>query len=56
MYDRFNIYINKIIPADIFKKTFCPGYARFSLIKKKKRDKYLNYLTISEYLKIIKKM
>ena len=53
MFDRFNIYINKIIPADIFKKTFCPEYARFSLIKKKERDKYLKYKTISEYLKII---
>lgn len=30
MHDKYGIYINKVIPKELFKKTWCPDYARYT--------------------------
>ncbi len=51
VYQKFGIYIEKVVPEKLFKKTWCPEVARYSLVQKKPVAKYVNCRNINEFLK-----
>lgn len=50
LYNRFHIYVNKVIPDKLFSKTFLPEKERFSRKKKILREKYKNLKTLKEII------
>lgn len=51
MYQKYGIYINKIVPADLFKITWVPELARLTPKKKQIVEKYKNIKSLNEILK-----
>jgi len=51
VFFRFGIYINKVVPEKLFKKTFVPEVCRFTLKQQKPVKKYANIKTITKFLK-----
>ena len=49
VYDKYKIYIEKIIPQDLMKKTFVVEYARYTEKLKRIRDMYKNTPTFNEW-------
>ena len=52
MYQKYEIYVEKIVPEKLFKKTWVPEICRLSPKLKKPVKKYINVPIISEFLKI----
>lgn len=46
--EKYNIYINKVIPEKFFKLTWVPEKCRFSPKQKKLRQKYVNMKTLKD--------
>jgi len=51
VYQKYGIYINKIVPVDLFKTTWVPELARFTPKKKQIVEKYKNLKLLNEILK-----
>ena len=51
LYDKFDVYVNKIIPDELFLKTWVPELCRYTEVKKDVKKKFRNTPTIKEYLK-----
>jgi hypothetical protein len=51
MHEKHGIYVEKIVPEDFFKKTFCPEGARRTKVKGIPRKKYFYMTTVDEFLK-----
>jgi len=49
VYQKFGIYINKVVPEKLFKNTWCPESARLSPKMKQVRKKYAKCKTLKEY-------
>ena len=50
-YDKFDIYIEKIVPEKFFKKTWVPEQVRLTPKQKKPVKKYIGVPVISEFIK-----
>lgn len=50
VYDKFDTYIEKIVPEKLFKKTWVPEIARLSPKIKKPVKKYIGVKTINEFM------
>jgi hypothetical protein len=50
VYDKFDIYIEKIVPEKFFKKTWVPEEARLSPIARTPVKKYIGVKTIKEFM------
>jgi hypothetical protein len=50
-WDKFDSYIEKIIPEKFFKKTWVPEIARLTPVKKQPVKKYIGVKTITEFIK-----
>ena len=50
VYQRANLYINKLVPDDLFKETFVPIAELYTKKTHKLREKYLTYNTIDQYI------
>jgi len=48
--EKYNIYVEKIIPNELFKKTWVPKSCRLTLKTKKKIKKYALLKTVEEFL------
>lgn len=53
VYQIHNIYVQKIVPQDLFKLTFCPQLARLTPKKKQVVEKYKNFKNITDIIKEI---
>lgn len=51
MFDKYNIYVNKVIPEKIFKLTWVPEKCRYTDKKKELKKKYLNFKLIEDLVK-----
>ena len=49
-WDKFEVYVEKIVPDKLFKKTWCPEICRYSPVKKQPVKKYIGVKNISEFL------
>lgn len=56
MYDKFDIYVHKVVPKDFFKATWVPEGARYSPKLKKERKVYKGFKTVGEYLELNPKL
>lgn len=50
LYDKHGVYVQKIVPEKLFKKTWCPDLVRYTPKTGKLRKKYLKCKTIKEFL------
>jgi len=50
VYQKYGIYIEKIVPERFFKKTWCPDICRFSPKKKQPVKKYIGVPTVLEFI------
>jgi len=50
VWDKFGIYVEKIVPEKLFKKSWVPEECRLTPIQKKPVKKYVGVKTISEFL------
>lgn len=51
VYHLYKIYIQKIVPQDLFKKTWCPELAKLTPKKKQVVEKYKNLKSIKDIIK-----
>jgi hypothetical protein len=51
VYVKYGVYVEKIIPEKLFKKTWCPVVCRWSPKKKQPVKKYIDASDINEFLK-----
>lgn len=52
VYDKYEIYIEKIVPEKLFKETWVPEIARLSPKRKQPVKKYIGCKTIDEFIKL----
>ena len=50
MYDKHGVYVHKVVPEKLFKKTWCPELVRYTPKTGKLRKKYIKCKTIKEFL------
>ena len=50
VYQKYGVYINKIVPVDLFKNLWCPEKARYSPKKKLVVEKFKNFKNINDIL------
>lgn len=50
VYKEYNIFVNKVVPSDLFIKTWVPESCRLSPKLKKPRKKFVHCLNIGQYL------
>jgi len=50
-WDKFGVYVEKIIPEKLFKKSFVPEICRLTPKKRQPVKKYINTKTIAEYVR-----
>ena len=50
MMQKHGIYVNKVVPEKLFKKTWCPEACRYTGVKKQPVKKFIGCKTIKEYL------
>ena len=55
MFDKHNIYVNKVIPEKLFKKYFCPDECKLTRVMKKPKKKYASFLDFQSWLKTLPK-
>lgn len=51
VYEKFGVYVNKVVPEKLFKATWCPKEARLTPKTKQVKKKYAKCRTIEEFLK-----
>jgi len=51
VFQLYNVWVNKVIPDELFKKTFVPDKLRNSPKTGKPLQKYKKFLTVNEWLK-----
>lgn len=54
VYDKYRIYINKVVPEKLFKETWVPEACRFTPKQNKPVKKYIGCRTVNQYLTHIK--
>ena len=54
VYQKNDIYIEKVIPVKLFTKTWCPDACRFTPKKKQPVKKYIEVSTIEEFIEGVK--
>lgn len=50
MYDKYGVYVNKVIPEEFFNETWVPVQARYTAKTKKEKKKYLKFRSINDFL------
>jgi len=50
LYDKHGVYVNKVIPEELFKKTWVPENARRTPAKQQLKKKYIGFPSIGDYL------
>ena len=50
VYEKFGVYVNKVVPEKLFKATWCPKEARLTPKTKQIKKKYAKCRTIEEFL------
>jgi hypothetical protein len=50
VYEKYEVYVNKVVPEKLFKATWCPALARLTPKTKQEKKKYSKCKTIAEYL------
>ena len=50
-YEKYGVYVNKVIPEKLFKSTWCPQGARLTSKTRQIKKKYAKCKTIEEFLK-----
>lgn len=50
VYQKSNLYINKLVPDDLFRETFVPKLELYTKKTHKLREKYLTFKTIDQYI------
>lgn len=51
IYQKYGIYITKIVPDDLFELTWCPELCRLTPVKKQPIEKYKDFKKLSSILK-----
>jgi hypothetical protein len=51
VYAKYGVYIEKIVPEKLFKKTWCPKVCRYTPKKKQPVKKYINVPDIYDFLR-----
>lgn len=51
LYNKYQIFVNKVIPDKLYEYSFLPSLERYSPKKKQLREKYKHLLTLEEILK-----
>ena len=50
-WDKFGVYVEKIVPEKLFKKSWVPEVCRYTPVKRDPVKKYIRVKTISEYVR-----
>ena len=50
-YEKYGVFVNKVIPEKLFKSTWCPQGARLTSKTRQIKKKYAKCKTIEEFLK-----
>ena len=50
MFDKFGLYINKVVPVDLFRKSWVPENCRYSPKMHKPVKKYIGMKTINDFM------
>jgi hypothetical protein len=50
VFDKYGVYINKVVPEKLFKATWCPAEARLTEKTKQVKKKYEKCKTIQEFM------
>ena len=54
VYDKYGVYVEKIVPDKFFKKTWCPEICRYTPVKKNPVKKFIEIPTVQEFIENIK--
>jgi len=50
MYAKYGLYVEKIVPEKLFKKTWCPDICRYTPKKRQPVKKYINIPNVDQFL------